>query len=845
MNPGFLLLLEAALRAAVGAIAVWCGLRLLRVRNVPVQKAAWGMVLAAAVTMPLAMRWHWLAATVSVPLPNLHWNQAAVAAPEAHAAVPEIPQVPAVPRSPSSLPRARHARPRATDVAAPVQARQAELAPMASPEAPSLSSAELPPISSPATAPSPIPTRAFWATVGEVLYFGVCAVLLLRLLWGLGAALWLWLQAEPIRKFDGLDAAWTTEVRSSRRVGAPINIGSGVLLPADYAHWDAKKLRIVLAHEHSHIRQGDFYLQALAGIYAAIFWFSPLGWWLKRKLSELGEAISDRAGLDEAASGSSYAQLLLEFAALPHPTLIGVAMARKSNLSHRMEQFLNESHFRQAFAGSRRRAFVVVLLTSAALFASTAMIRVQAAGSGQASPPSASSAPSSAPAPAAPAWPAAPAAAAAPAPPTSSPARGTTAPPESPSDAVMAPAPPDAEMATPADIEARVAQLQAELQRKMSEIQAEAPEIQRQIAETQAKLAKAQAGAPELQARMAQMQAELQAKQAYFQTVASELQKQIAELQSKLAKTRADAPELQARMAQMQAELQAKLANVQVDAPEIRAHIAELHAKLMAAEAAAGQDQTFDRTLTVIGKADLSVATGSGNIHLTRGTAGQVKIHGIVHANDGASADDVNQIIANPPIQQDGNTIRVGGQNNEHMHNISLSYEIEAPADTTLTAATGSGNIVDEGVGGETKLTAGSGNINATGLQGVFAVMTGSGNISLEETGSGDGKAQTGSGNLEIKDVHGGLNAMAGSGTIKASGTPSAPWKLMTGSGTIELWAGNAPITLDASVGSGTIHTDHEMVMEGTVNPHHIVGKINGGGTEVRVQTGSGSITVH
>ena len=91
-------------------------------------------------------------------------------------------------------------------------------------------------------------------------------------------------------------------------------------MPADYEEWETEKLRIVLAHEGSHIRQGDFYLQLLAGLHASVFWFSPLGWWLKRKLSELGETISDRPGLEEAASSSSYAQLLLEFAALPRPT---------------------------------------------------------------------------------------------------------------------------------------------------------------------------------------------------------------------------------------------------------------------------------------------------------------------------------------------------------------------------------------------------------------------------------------------------------------------------------------------------------------------------------------------
>jgi beta-lactamase regulating signal transducer with metallopeptidase domain len=58
----------------------------------------------------------------------------------------------------------------------------------------------------------------------------------------------------------------------------------------------------VLAHEGSHVRQRDFYLQLLAGFYTAITWFSPLGWWLKHKLSELSEAISDRAGLEESAA---------------------------------------------------------------------------------------------------------------------------------------------------------------------------------------------------------------------------------------------------------------------------------------------------------------------------------------------------------------------------------------------------------------------------------------------------------------------------------------------------------------------------------------------------------------
>jgi hypothetical protein len=117
----------------------------------------------------------------------------------------------------------------------------------------------------------------------------------------------------------------------------------------------------------------------LAGVYAAAVWFSPLGWWLKTKLSDLAEAISDRAGLEEAADRTSYAQILLEFAAAPRPTLIGVAMARSGSISRRIERLLNDSSFSQAFAGTRR-GLVALAVVPVALFAATALVRVEAAG---------------------------------------------------------------------------------------------------------------------------------------------------------------------------------------------------------------------------------------------------------------------------------------------------------------------------------------------------------------------------------------------------------------------------------------------------------------------------------
>jgi DUF4097 and DUF4098 domain-containing protein YvlB len=264
----------------------------------------------------------------------------------------------------------------------------------------------------------------------------------------------------------------------------------------------------------------------------------------------------------------------------------------------------------------------------------------------------------------------------------------------------------------------------------------------------------------------------------------------------------------------------------------------------LAASTALASEYPFERTLTVSGQVQLSVATGSGNIHLTRGAGNQVHIVGKVKTGWGASEERAKEIAANPPIEQTGNIVRIGGHH-ESLHNISIDYEIQAPENALLEASSGSGNITVEGVGENTKLNTGSGNIHATGLHGGFSADTGSGDIYAEQTGTGDVKAGTGSGNIELRNLHGGLRARTGSGDIKAGGAPTTDWRLGTGSGDVELWPGSAGLTLDASTGSGSIHSDKEMMTQGELSRHHVTAKLNGGGPTVRIETGSGDIRIH
>ncbi len=384
-------LIEAALRSVIVAVAVWAGLRVLRVRNVLAQKTVWGLVLAAAAFMPMLLpvvaRWQALRIGAAIVLPARQWTSW-IAAPQPNVSAANLKALTTQEAArTSTLPQDSYTY---EDVSASANRFPA----------PTISNFNAAPGDVPAPPQTaPHARKLSFAELAGLAYIAVAAALLFRLLFGLAAALRLWYSAiptnieVPARLADGL------HLRSSSAVSSPVTIGSAVVLPEDYVTWDSEKLRIVLAHERSHIQQRDFYLQMIASLYASLFWFSPLGWWLKSKLSELAEAISDRAGLEQAASRSSYAQVLLEFAAAPRPTLIGVAMARTSGLSRRIERLLNDSSFRQAFAGTRRRAQLAVLLVPVALFAATALIRVEAAGQEPQPPTPPQSAPSAQPAP--------------------------------------------------------------------------------------------------------------------------------------------------------------------------------------------------------------------------------------------------------------------------------------------------------------------------------------------------------------------------------------------------------------------------------------------------------------
>ena len=270
----------------------------------------------------------------------------------------------------------------------------------------------------------------------------------------------------------------------------------------------------------------------------------------------------------------------------------------------------------------------------------------------------------------------------------------------------------------------------------------------------------------------------------------------------------------------------------------------------MLASTALAADGTFERTLKVNGPVLLGIDTGAGSIHVSAGPVSTVHIVGHVHSSGrwpgggGSSAEDrVKQVVNKPPIDQAGNIISLG--HNFHVSNVSIDYVITTPRGTDLRADTGSGDVRVEDDGGPVQLKTASGTIAATGLSDRVSLESGSGSIVAGMLSARDVKAQTGSGDITLNNVQSGLWAHTGAGDLRVSGKPISAWKLETGYGNITLDTAGAPLSLNATTGSGDIqYTGGTLKQASGSSWQHMVGEANGGGPQVRLSTGAGNIHV-
>lgn len=286
--------------------------------------------------------------------------------------------------------------------------------------------------------------------------------------------------------------------------------------------------------------------------------------------------------------------------------------------------------------------------------------------------------------------------------------------------------------------------------------------------------------------------------------------------------------------------------------------------------AAQGTEGAFDRTLKVTGAVDLEVQSGSGSIKVDAGAADSVRVTARIKADmswlAGSDVEKrIRQIERNPPIEQQGNVIRIGRfPDSDLARNISISYEVTVPSATKLAARTGSGSIVVGAIAGPAEVKSGSGSIKVDGAgsleastgSGSIAAMavagptkasSGSGSITVTQAGKGDVIVSASSGGITLKGVDGAARVNSSSGSIAIEGRPAGPWSINASSGGITMTVPpDAAFDLDARSNSGNIDSVHPVTMEvtGKIDKRHVEGKVRGGGPLVQVHCSSGNIRI-
>jgi len=298
---------------------------------------------------------------------------------------------------------------------------------------------------------------------------------------------------------------------------------------------------------------------------------------------------------------------------------------------------------------------------------------------------------------------------------------------------------------------------------------------------------------------------------------------------------------------------------------------------------AAAADNTFDRTFTVSGPVRLELSNGSGSVDIRGSADGKVHILGRVTAGwsiFGSSEKSIPEILANPPVEQHENVIRIG-KNLSWMKNFSIDYKIEVPHDTDIDAGVASGGITIDNVRGPVKvssasgyvhvyqverdvqMSAASGSIDCSNIGGFLHVSTASGDVRIADV-KGEVKANAASGSIRVTrpgdrvdvssasgsiDITGASNDLkvhAVSGSINVNGDPSTNrlWEVKTVSGSVELRVpSNASFLLTAEATSGDIRTNIPVILE-EQGKHSLRAHVGNSAGRVEIHTVSGGVNI-
>jgi beta-lactamase regulating signal transducer with metallopeptidase domain len=355
-----------AARVLTLSVIVGLGLSVFRVKNTSLRLFTWTAVLYAALAMPFLQQ---VVPTLPIPAPALLEHKLA----NARAAFSRTAEQSPPPQATERRQNAAHG------ASQPQRGQRLALSTTLLPSALDAHSINPPHASSSAHSESSL-SSIRWSVVAAGIYFAVALILLARFFVGLAFGRRLLQASQPIddsrltQRLAARASTWSLasipQATESELISVPVTMGalrSTILLPTAWREWDDAQLDAVIAHEVSHVARRDPLTQRLSLLHRAIFWFSPLSWWLARHLAGLAEEASDEAALSSGADRKHYAEILVGFFETLHASQgrvwwQGVSMAKAGQAEHRVERILA---WKGSLAMPLQKSIVVVVVALA------------------------------------------------------------------------------------------------------------------------------------------------------------------------------------------------------------------------------------------------------------------------------------------------------------------------------------------------------------------------------------------------------------------------------------------------------------------------------------------------
>jgi DUF4097 and DUF4098 domain-containing protein YvlB len=324
--------------------------------------------------------------------------------------------------------------------------------------------------------------------------------------------------------------------------------------------------------------------------------------------------------------------------------------------------------------------------------------------------------------------------------------------------------------------------------------------------------------------------------------------------------------------------------------------------------AQSGHKPFMEKSLAGQSVQEINVSTSGGNISVAGGHDADARVEVYVRGNNGdedLSKDEIQKKLDEQydlTISVIDHKLVASAKPKEHFsnwrHGLSVSFKVYVPAAVSSVLRTSGGNIDMKNLSGESQdFKTSGGNLDLEGLSGKITGRTSGGNISLEDSkdnidlGTSGGNIEatnchgnihlsTSGGNLELKLLHGTIRATTSGGNVEgeaidgelithtsggnvalrdlscsletstSGGQMSVNMKELGKYLTIDNSSGDVEVELpggkgiDLQVHGGKVNTSGLTNFKGETNEKHVEGSSNGGGIPVKVDGGSGRVSL-